>query len=63
MKMNADEGGGRYSVRASGSSGQEILNPHGETVAWTIDPVLAVVIAKVLTEEREEIGRSAPTHF
>jgi hypothetical protein len=56
-----EEVGGPYSVRQSGSIGQEVVGPSGTVVAWTLDPVLAARIVKVLTENQEPVP-SASRH-
>ena len=40
----------RFSVRESGSIGQEVLDAYGKVVAWTTDVVLAHRIARMLNE-------------
>lgn len=44
---------GPFSVRQSGTVGQEILDSDGRVVAWTTDPWTAQVIAKLLTNYEE----------
>jgi hypothetical protein len=39
---------GAFSVRSSGDVGQDVLGPDGGVVAWTTDPWVAQVIAKLL---------------
>ena len=39
---------GDYVARASGSVGQEILNPDGEVIAWTVDGFVAAIIVALL---------------
>jgi hypothetical protein len=39
-----------YTARASGSTGQEILNPDGEIVAWTVDGWWAAIIVGLLNQ-------------
>lgn len=41
---------GPFSIQTNNSLGQEILNCDGLTIAWTIDPWVAQVIVKLLTE-------------
>ena len=41
---------GAFTVRPSGNVGQVVLGPDGETVAWTTDPWVAQVIAKLLCD-------------
>ena len=48
---------GSFTVRQSGSIGQEILDQDGTVVAWTIDAWLAQVVCKLLTENEELLGR------
>jgi hypothetical protein len=50
-----------YSVRSSGAIGQEIVGLDGTVIAWTIDPVLAVLIAQLLTMN-DQIVPSARHH-
>ena len=45
-----------YVARASGSVGQEILNPDGEVIAWTVDGWWAAAIVDLLN--RAEKGES-----
>ena len=52
---------GPYSVRSSGNIGREIVGPSGMVIAWTVDPVLAILIAELLTADDENI-RSARRH-
>ncbi len=42
-----------YQVRESGNVGQEIVNEDGNIVCWTTDPVVAALIAKLLTLHRK----------
>lgn len=44
---------GPFSVRQTGEVGQEILDPNGQVIAWTLDHVLAALIATLLTENQE----------
>lgn len=53
MTAMAEETVEPYSVRTSGFVGQELIGPDGTVVAWTLDPVLAALIAKLLTESQE----------
>ena len=46
-----------FTVRQSGSIGQEILDQDGNTIAWMTDAWLAQVICKLLTENEELLGR------
>jgi len=42
-----------FTVRQSGSIGQEILGPDGQIVAWTTDAWVAKVICRLLMENEE----------
>jgi hypothetical protein len=46
-----------FNVVHSGFVGQEIIDPDGLVVAWTIDVWVAQVIAKLLNENQELIKR------
>ena len=48
---------GSFTVRQSGSIGQEILDQDGTVVAWTTDAWLAQVICKLLSDNEELLGR------
>jgi hypothetical protein len=39
-----------FSVRITGNVGQVVFGPDGEIVAWTIDPWVGQVIARLLKE-------------
>ena len=57
---------GPFSVRPSGNVGQVVLGPDGETVAWTTDPWVAQLIARLLGDnEHLLLVRCEPTtdHF
>ena len=57
---------GPFSVRTTGNIGQEILDPDGRIIAWTTDPWVAQVIAKLLGDnEHLLLVRCEPTtdHF
>jgi hypothetical protein len=41
---------GPFSVRTTGNIGQEILDPDGRIIAWTTDPWVAQVVARLLCE-------------
>jgi hypothetical protein len=45
MERNGME---NYTTHASGSVGQEILNPDGEVIAWTVDGCWAAIIVALL---------------
>lgn len=53
MLQKAEEVIDPYSVRQSGTIGHEILDQDGVVVAWTTDPVMAALIATLLTESQE----------
>ena len=48
---------GAFTVRQSGSIGQEILDQDGNTIAWMTDAWLAQVVCKLLTENEGLLGR------
>ena len=48
-----------YVARASGSVGQEILNPDGEVIAWTVDGWWAAAIVDLLNRA-EKGDRPSP---
>ena len=48
---------GSFTVRQSGSIGQEILDQDGTVVAWTTDAWLAQVICKLLSDNEELLRR------
>jgi hypothetical protein len=48
-----------FSVRHSGTVGQEVLGPDGRIVAWTTDGWAAQVICKLLNENEELLRRKA----
>jgi hypothetical protein len=57
---------GPFSVRTTGNVGQVVLGPDGGVVAWTTDPWIAQVIAKLLCDnEHLLLVRCEPTthHF
>jgi hypothetical protein len=57
---------GPFSVLPSGNGGQVVLGPDGETVAWTTDPWVAQVIARLLCDNEHLLRvRCEPTmhHF
>ena len=39
-----------FTVRQSGSLGQEILDAEGQVVAWTLDEILAIRICRLLNQ-------------
>jgi hypothetical protein len=58
---------GPFSVRPSGNVGQVVLGPDGEIVAWTIDPWVGQVIARLLSDNehllqmaKSELNRACP---
>jgi hypothetical protein len=58
---------GPFSVRQSGNVGQVVLSPDGEILAWTTDPWVAQVIARLLSDNEElllmtksELSRACP---
>jgi hypothetical protein len=58
---------GPFSVRPSGNVGQVVLGPDGEILAWTTDPWVAQVIAKLLGDNehlllmaKSELSRACP---
>jgi len=48
---------GSFTVRQSGSIGQEILDQDGTVVAWTTDAWLAQVVCKLLNDNEELLRR------
>lgn len=41
---------GLFTVRQSGSVGQEIVSPRGNVVAWTVDPVFGHLMCRLVNE-------------
>lgn len=48
MGSDLEETNRAFTVRSSGSIGQEIVDPDGVVICWTVDPWLAQVIAHLL---------------
>ena len=53
-----DETTGEFQARASGKTGCEVLDPHGEAIAWTEDGWWAATIVRLLNgaDERDLVG-------
>ena len=49
---------GSFTVRQSGSIGQEILDQDGNTIVWTTDAWLAQVVCKLLSDNEELLRRT-----
>jgi hypothetical protein len=46
-----------FSIKQSGTIGQEILDPDGKIIAWTTDAWIAQVICKLLNDHEGMIPR------
>jgi hypothetical protein len=53
---------GPFSVHTTGTVGQEIRGPDGTSIAWTTDPWVAQVIARLLCENEELLGIKKENH-
>lgn len=54
MESDLEETNTAFTVRSSGGIGQEIVDPDGVVICWTVDPWLAQVIVRLLEKANRE---------